>query len=223
LINTIAVDIQKIKEFMRNKKHLRKEEPPRNMLLNFFRKHGFSTLMGISIVIMLVSPDAKSFVLRQLMLTGLFNASIDQETSETSDLSAIDFDFEDHKGNIQNTASLRGKVVFINFWASWCPPCRAEFPSIDALYSAYKNNPSISFVMVNEDNDISKAYKYLQKENYAIPFYKAVGNVPEEIYSGTLPTTVVLDKDGKIRLYHTGFANYASEKFMRQIEELMGE
>src|SRR5690606_7346601 len=208
---------------MQNKKQVAKEEPPKNMFSKFIREHGFSTLLGIAVVIMLVSPDAKSFVLRQLMLTGLFNASIDQETSDTSNRPAIDFDFEDHKGDIQNTSSLRGKVVFINFWASWCPPCRAEFPSIDALYSVYKNNPNIFFLMVNEDNDISKAYGYLEKEKFALPFYKAKGNVPEEIYSGTLPTTVVLDQDGKIRLHHTGFANYRSEKCINQIEKLIRE
>src|SRR5690606_34076818 len=185
--------------------------------------NGFSALMGIAIVIMMVSPDAKSFMLRQMMLTGLFNASINQDDSGTSNQPAIDFRFEDDNGKIQNTSSLRGKVVFINFWASWCPPCRAEFPSIESLYSNYKTNPDIFFLMVNEDNDVAAAYAYLKNKKYSVPFYKAMGNVPGEIYTGALPTTIVLDKDGKIRFHHTGFANYGSEKFMRQIEELIQE
>lgn len=203
---------------MNNKKVLG-DNPPENKFWAFVRNYGFSTLMGIAVVIMFVSPDAKSFVLRQLMHTGLFNASIDKADSDTSNLPAVDFAFEDGSGNVWNTSSLRGKVVFINFWASWCPPCRAEFPSIEALYSNYEDNPDIFFLMINEDNDVSAAHGYLKKEKYTVPFYKAKGSVPDEIYTGTLPTTIVLDKEGKIRYHHAGFANYRSEKFMKQIEE----
>lgn len=200
-----------------------KEKSSANKFWQFLRKNGFSVLMGIAIVLMLVSPDVKSFVLRQLMRTGLFNASIEDKRSATSDLSAVDFDFTDHNGNVQNTSSLRGKVVFINFWASWCPPCRAEFPSIEKLYSKFKNNPNVFFLMINEDSDPAAADGYLQKEKYSVPFYKSRGNVPSEIYTGALPTTIVLDKKGKVRFKHEGFADYGTEKFVKQIEELIKE
>lgn len=205
---------------MKNKE-ISKEKPPSNQLWQYVRKNGFTILMVIFIGVLFVSPDAKSFVLRQLMATGLFNASIDKKGTDIS--SANDFDFADGKGNIQNTSSLRGKVVFINFWASWCPPCRAEFPSIETLYTQFKDNPDMFFLTINEDSDLAKGRAYLDKENFSVPLYTANGNVPREIYSGALPTTIVLDKDGKIRFHHTGFANYASGKFVRQIEELLNE
>lgn len=208
---------------MLNNKKISTKKPPPHRCWQFIRKNGFSILMAIAIVIMVISPNAKSLVLRQFMRTGLFNASIDEKSSNTSDLSTIDFDFEDNNGNIQSTISLRGQVVFINFWASWCPPCRAEFPSIEMLYSKFKNNPDIFFLTINEDNDISAAHDYLKKEKYSIPFYKRKGNVPDAIYAGTLPTTIVLDKNGKVRFHHEGFANYGAEKFVKQIEELIKE
>src|SRR5690606_4399352 len=185
---------------MDNKEEL-KDNPPKSQFWTFVRKNGFSTLMGIAVVIMFVSPDAKSFVLRQLMHTGLFNARIEKVDSDASTPPTVDFAFEDGSGNVSNTSSLREKVVFINFWASWCPPCRAEFPSIEALYSHYKDNPNIFFLMINEDNDLAAAQRYLEKENYTVSFYKAKGDIPDEIYSGILPTTIVLDKKGKIRLH----------------------
>ena len=176
--------------------------------------------MGIAVVVLFVSPDAKSWTLRQLMRTGFFNASMEKEAPAAP---AVDFAFEDGKGTLQHTSSLRGKVVFINFWASWCPPCRAEFPSIESLYGQFKNDPGIFFLTINEDDNASAAFNYLQNEQFTVPFYKASGRVPAEVYSGTLPTTVVLDKQGRIRFHQTGFANYGSEKFVQQVEALIRE
>src|SRR5690606_33926308 len=110
---------------------------------------------------------------------------------------------------------------FINFWASWCPPCRAEFPSIVSLYNKYKNNPNFIFLTINEDDDLAVASTYLKSQGYSVPFYQA--RVPKEIFSGTLPTTIILDKNGKIRLRHEGLAKYDSEKFTRQLEALLQE
>lgn len=198
-----------------------KEKSTINKLWQYIRKNSITILMVIFIGVMFVSPDAKSFMLRQLMTIGLFNASIDKQATDT--LSANDFDFIDEKGRIQNTSSLRGRVVFINFWASWCPPCRAEFPSIEKLYTQFKDDPNIFFLSINEDKDPNKGKTYLDKEEFSIPMYQSNGYMPKEIYSGVLPTTIVLDKNGKIRLHHKGFSNYASNKFIKQIEALINE
>ena len=207
---------------MLNNKEVSKKKPPASKW-QYIRKNAFTIVMVIFVGIMFFSPDAKSFVLRQLMATGLFNASMDKKDAGTANQANTDFDFTDEKGNVQNTASLRGKVVFINFWASWCPPCRAEFPSIETLYTQFKDNPDMVFLTINEDNDPAAGKAYLEKEKFSVPMYQSNGNVPAEIYSGSLPTTVVLDKNGKVRLHHAGFANYASDKFVRQIEELINE
>ncbi|WP_288096342.1 TlpA disulfide reductase family protein [Hydrotalea sp.] len=207
---------------MLNNKDVSKEKPPANKW-HYIKKNAFTILMVIAVGILLVSPDAKSFVLRQLMATGLFNASIDKRDVDISNKVNTDFDFSDIKGNLQNTSSLRGKVVFINFWASWCPPCRAEFPSIETLYTKFKDRPDIFFLTINEDSELATGKAYLDKEKFSIPMYQSKGNVPEKVYSGALPTTIVLDKTGKIRFHHTGFANYASDKFVKQIEELINE
>lgn len=205
-----------------NKSIQNKEEP----LLSFWKsikKNGFTIVMVIVMMVMLFVPDAKSFVLRQLMVTGFFNASI--ETERTDEVSPIntDFDFADENGVVRNTSSLRGKVVFINFWASWCPPCRAEFPSIETLYTKFKDNPDVFFLTINQDSDPAAARSFLQKEKYTVPTFLTTGDVPQEIYKGTLPTTIVLNKNGKIIFHDTGFANYASDKFIKQIEQFSSE
>lgn len=208
---------------MLKNKEVSKEKVSSNKFRQYIRKNGFTTLLLIFIGVMFVSPDAKSFVIRQLMITGLFNANIQSKEADKANHTNIDFDFSDENGSVQNTSSLRGKVVFINFWASWCPPCRAEFPSIETLYSKFNDNPDIFFLMINQDNDLAKGKAYLNKENFTVPLFTTYGNVPEAIYSGALPTTVVLDKNGNIRYHNTGFANYASDKFVKQITQLIKE
>lgn len=189
----------------------------------FLRKHGFSLVLGVAMVTMLVNPDAKSWVLQKLMLTGLFNPAIDEQPSNVAASTTADFEFIDDQGVLHNTASLRGKVVFINFWASWCGPCRAEFPSIEQLYSKFKTHPEVYFLTINADDDRAKADRYLAKKGFTVPFHQSNGFIPDAVYTGSLPTTVVLDKKGVIRYRHEGFANYASDAFIGQMEELIGE
>ena len=208
---------------MEQEKKSSKERTNGNAVWTFIRKNGLNIAMAIVVVILLVSPDAKAWTLKQLMRTGLFNASIEEKHTGTTDIAGLDFQFEDENGDVRQLSSLRGKVVFVNFWASWCPPCRAEFPSIQALHSRFENNPDIFFLMMNEDRERSAANNYLDQEGYDFPLYRSRGPVPEDIYTGTLPTTIVLDKEGRIRMHHTGFANYGSRKFLDQIEVLIGE
>lgn len=192
------------------------------VVLNKIKKHFSSILMLIVFGLLIFSPDAKSFLIKQLVFTGLFNAEISSVNSTDNTLENH-FDFKDYEGNIRSTADLKGKVVFINFWASWCPPCIAEFPSIEKFHSEFKDNDKIVFVMINLDDDIATGKKFFQKKNYSMPIAQAVSKVPEEIYSGSLPTSVVLDKKGIVRMRHTGFADYSGEKFHIQVQQLLDE
>lgn len=189
----------------------------------YIRKNGITILLGIGILVMIASPGAKSWVLRQLMMTGIFNARMDRGDPGKAAVPVPGFDFRDEEGRTVPVSSLEGKVVFINFWASWCPPCRAEMPSIRSLYDRYKTNPAVYFLMINEDTDIAVAKAYLGKENYPFPLSRAAGTIPAGIYSGVLPTTLVLDKAGRIRYRHEGFARYGTKKFIRQIDDLIKE
>lgn len=190
---------------------------------NYIKQNWGTIIMGLALLLLLVVPDAKSWLLRQLMYTGIYNAKIENHSTSASPQIEIDFDFINEKGIIQHTSALRGKVVFINFWASWCPPCRAEFPSIETLYSKFRHHPDIFFLTLSEDENLSVAAAYLTKENYTIPLYKASSTVPEALYSGSLPTTLVLDKKGKVRYRHEGIADYSSTGFIAQIDALIKE
>ena len=171
------------------------------------------------LIFIIVSPNGKAWVLRQFISVGLFKAEIKKDAVKDF-LNNSSFSFTDSKGNINNTSMLQGKVVFINFWASWCPPCRAEMPSINDLYKKLQSDTNFVFLSINEDDDKSKANAYLENNDFSFPIFYASGNVPLEIFAGTLPTTIVLNKEGKIVLKHEGLAGYNTDLFISQLKGL---
>lgn len=184
------------------------------------KKRGLSVLLISFLIIIVFVPDAKSFLLQQLVSVGLFKAEIKKNGVNNLPETAS-FSFTNSAGITTTTAGLKGNVVFINFWASWCPPCRAEMPSLELLYKKLQNDNRFVFLFINEDEDKSKAIKYLEKNHFTIPLYSRLGDVPNEIFSGTLPTTVVINKDGKVVLKHEGLAGYNTEAFIRQLKDLL--
>lgn len=197
-------------------------------ILNWIKKNGITAALIALIVAMLVFPDVKAWIMRQVASTGLLNPKIEQtqetETEKAETVAILpEFIVSDSKGLATNTADLNGKVVFINFWASWCPPCRAEFPSIQKFYDKYKDKENIVFLTVNMDEKPELGMQYLEKEKYSIPFLVPSGNVPKEYFKGALPTTVILDKSGKIRMFHAGMADYSTSAFYSEIDQLIAE
>lgn len=194
----------------------------------WIKKKWSTTLLVTIFVILLVSPDAKAWMMRQIISTGILNSKIEDKNikktvNEHNSVIAESFSVREESGKLINVSELKGKVVFINFWASWCPPCRAEFPSIQKFYEKYKGNNEIVFLTVNLDEDPAKGKLYLEKEKFSIPFLIPNGDIPTEYFSGSLPTTVVLDKTGKIRMHHSGMADYSKDSFYEEIDQLLKE
>lgn len=171
-------------------------------------------------LVVLFVPSAKAFLIQGLMEIGLFKPKTEPIAAETpaADLSGIKF--EDKSGKVIDLGSLKGKVIFINFWATWCPPCLAEMPSINKLYEQYKDDKDVVFIMVDADSDLVKSQKYMQGRGYKMPVYSVASNIPETLFKGSLPTTLVFDKHGRLSYNDSGAANYASSKFIAFIEQL---
>jgi thiol-disulfide isomerase/thioredoxin len=173
------------------------------------------------LLLFVFSTDAKSWLLRQMIATGLFKPKIEKSDTNVNVQPVTPFYFRNEQGNTVSTSELKGKVVFINFWASWCPPCRAEMPSLRILYNKLKDDNRFAFLFLNEDEDAAKAKAFLQKNDYPFPVMSAEGTVPADIFSGTLPTTVVLNKDGKMVMKHEDLAGYNNDDFIKQLRELL--
>lgn len=134
-----------------------------------------------------------------------------------------DLKFKDEKGNIVSLHSLKGKVVFINLWATWCPPCIREMPSIDELRKTFKDNEDLVFLMVDVDGNIEKAANFMKNKKFDLPVHIRASEIPRELFNGSIPTTIIIDKQNKIAGRHVGGADYASPKIIEIIKELLSE
>lgn len=192
----------------------------KNKSKSYFKIAGNILFYGL-LLFFIFNVNAKSWVLQQLVAVGLFKADIKKEGVQKSTGAVnTNFSFIDINGKVTSTANLKGKIIFINFWASWCPPCRAEMPSIDELYKKLKNDNRYVFIFINEDEDKTKAIKFIEDNHFTIPLHSSTGVVPNEIYSGSLPTTIVIDKSGKIVLNHERMAGYNTNEFTKQLQAL---
>lgn len=176
-------------------------------------------LFMVVILIMLINPTAKGLLIRGLMNIGLFQPDIPVAESKPK-ANPVNITFRDSKGQTINTADLRNKVIFVNFWATWCPPCIAEMPSVNQLYDRFKNNPDVVFIIVDVDNDYNKALTFMQKHNLNLPMYTLAGSVSTETMDDTIPATLVFNKRGQIVYRHTGAADYGNEKFAAYMASL---
>jgi thiol-disulfide isomerase/thioredoxin len=166
---------------------------------------------------------AKAWLISGLMKIGLFQASVPSITASSlykDQLPLPEIVFNDGNGHRISLSSLQGKVVFINFWATWCPPCIAEMPTINKLYHKFIHDKGIVFLMVDVDGKYAASKKFMERNKYNLPVYTAVGDIPSVFLRGAIPTTVILNKEGKMMLRHEGGADYDNpgvEKLLREL------
>jgi thiol-disulfide isomerase/thioredoxin len=156
---------------------------------------------------------------RIVLATGLRDASV-----EKANFGDADFNFAlqplDTAQPAFLFADLKGKTIFLNFWATWCPPCIAEMPSIQALYDKAKQE-NIVFVMIATNDEQEKVQKFIQRKGYTFPIYFLKDNyLPTIFQSKAIPTTFVISPAGNIVFKHEGTANYDTEQFIALLGEV---
>lgn len=124
-----------------------------------------------------------------------------------------------------NTSSLtanrlKDKVVLLNFWATWCPPCIAELPSIQKLYNSYKDQ--VKFVFISDENP-EKIKQFFKKKSFDLPTYSIGANKPDMFKISSIPTTFIIDKNGKVRIHKIGAANWNAKKVRALLDELIAQ
>lgn len=175
-------------------------------------------LFGVFIVLMII-PQSRQFIQIQLQKgMSLFSPTIKDE-EEQNQLQTYQWKLHDINGDIYDFSSAKNKVVFINFWATWCPPCIAEMSDLDKLYKVY--NDKVEFLFVTNDNN-KKVKAFIIKNGYALSVYYPVSNHPDfEISS--IPRTFLIDKNGNIVIDKTGVANWNGDKVRATLDRLLDD
>ncbi len=161
-----------------------------------------------------VSAYAQILILK----TGVLN--VEAEAKKTPADFDYNFSIKDLEGNRVSFDQYKGKVVFINLWATWCGPCKAEMPGIQSLSEKLKDE-SIEFIMLSVDKEaaLPKVTTYLEMNQFTFPVFMPFGYLPAEMQVPSIPTTFVISKDGKILMKEVGTRNYDTKKMVNFLIE----
>lgn len=172
--------------------------------------------------------EVLGFMQRGLLATGIMNPDLEQKGElATAEVAAIDsnpkadfsmnlINFEGEKVSMEE---FRGKVIFMNVWATWCPPCIAEMPGINKLYNDV-NKEDVVFIMLSVDQDFQKAIDFNKKKGFDFEVYRVDGQMPQMYSTQSIPTTYVIDAKEKIALTHMGMGDYDTNEFKEFLQDL---
>ena len=134
-------------------------------------------------------------------------------------IKALDFDLKDQYGNSHKLSDYRGKTIFLNFWATWCPPCRAEMPHIEELYKEYNENSEDVIILgiaspdFGQEGDQGHIESFLKENNYTFPvMFDDGGLLSFEYGLNSLPSTLIINSDGYITKYVPGAMDKSTMK-----------
>jgi thiol-disulfide isomerase/thioredoxin len=136
------------------------------------------------------------------------------------ELQAVDFSLEDLQGRERRLSSFEGKVVFLNFWATWCGPCRAEIPSMEQLYTKLKDG-NFTIVAVNSQESSQQVSDFVLDSGMSFPvLLDSTGKVGATYGVRAIPTTYIIDPSGAIRARMVGTREWYSPEIISMVEEL---
>ncbi len=140
-----------------------------------------------------------------------------QNTDQHSAKAIPDFKMVDEQGNVVELSSFHGKKLFLNLWASWCPPCRREMPSIDKLYHSVDSS-KVAFIMLSLDNSFDKAKKYSKSRKLDMPLYYPVEKLPAMLRVSGIPATFIFNEQGELVHRTDGSDNYFTAAYKKLLQ-----
>ena len=165
-------------------------------------------------------PKKAVFALFLLAMTGGIPVAADEVLGNSP---APAFSLKDRDGRVRTLADFKGHVVLVNFWASWCAPCKVSFPALDSLHQEFRD-AGLEVVAINVDEDAKDAYAFLAGKSPAMTIlFDPRGRSPEAFKVEGMPSSFLIDRDGNIRFRHQGFTPQTKADFRREISILIGD
>jgi thiol-disulfide isomerase/thioredoxin len=171
-------------------------------------------LVGV-LFLMLLIPTTRAYILRAV----LFPPKVAKE-SVLPKMQADDYQLvlEDLEGNTINLSSYSDKTIFISFWATWCPPCIAEMPSIQKLTDRFGEKLP-TFLITSEDK--AKVITFLKEHNYNLPVYFQKSQAKGILNINSYPTSFLISSNSEVIVHKTGAANWNSASFREKLNAIL--
>lgn len=143
------------------------------------------------------------------------------DADKQTNAKAPDFTLKDVNGRTFSLSSLKGKVILLNFWATWCPPCKAEMPSMNQLYNEIKAK-GFEVVAVSSDSSLSSIKEFLSKSRVDFTvLFDEKKTVTREFKVFSMPTTYLIDRNGLIVEKYYGEYDWTDPEVIKQIKKLL--
>jgi len=165
----------------------------------------------------------KLSIILLLCITCIYSHAQQTDTTtrnKVGDLSP-NFSFNLTKDKLANLSDYKGKIVVLDFFATWCPPCRMELPRVQKeIWDKYKNNPKFALFAFDREENWDKVLPFKQKNNFTFPMVPDMGRVIFSLYaSQSIPRTIVIDENGKILYQSIGY----TEKDFNELLALLAD
>ena len=134
---------------------------------------------------------------------------------------SYDFTLQDLEDKPISLSDYKGKIVFIDFWATWCPPCRASIPKVEQLYEQYKDQEDFVVLGINLQEDKETITKFMKKQKMNYPILLSDKNVIANYKISSIPKFFLIDRNGDIYNKYVGFAPGVEELWQQDIEKLL--
>lgn len=159
--------------------------------MKFLKKNGIYLFLLLVLAVLIFVPSAKNFIKNKFLPIA--------EIENTLTVIDADYDIRLKGMNVPDTnlKNFKGKkLLFLNFWGTWCAPCLEEWPTIQKLYNSKKDKADFVLIAMMDKEDNVK--KFLKENNYTVPVYIAESPINSSILPKLFPTTYLLDKNGRI-------------------------
>ncbi len=188
------------------------EKDVKNKKKNALINVAIMVVMGI-ILFTPLGTEVKVLFNRLIAFAPALEDKIDEEQVDFST-----WQLKDENDETVAFSEFKGKLILINFWATWCPPCIAEKPSFQKLYDDYKDR--VVFLFVTSD-PLEKVVAYKQKHNYTLPMYFPLSPAPKLLESSSIPASYLIDQQGRVVLKKFSAADWNSDAFRADLDQLL--
>jgi len=185
------------------------------------RKFKISDIIFVAFILLLLIPQTRTPI--QVAVNKLkvvvWSPSVEDEKNQDQ-IVPFQYAVTNLQGDTKSISVGKGKVTFISYWATWCPPCIAELPGIQQLYDAYGDR--VNFLLLTQETP-EKVERFVRKKGYELPIYFPQMQTPAILQENSIPTNYVIDAQGSIIIKETGAADWNSSKVRNVLNELLAK